>query len=83
MGKTTLSHTLTKVLGLEYSRIQFTSDLSPANRLGINIFDNNEQTFRFHSGPIFNQLILADVINRASPKLKVRRLKLWKKDKSV
>lgn len=68
MGKTTLSHTLAKVLGLAYSRIQFTSDLLPADMLGINIFDNNEQSFRFHSGPIFNQLILADEINRASPK---------------
>ena len=68
MGKTTLSHTLAQVLGLEYSRIQFTSDLLPADMLGINIFDNNEQTFRFHPGPIFNQLVLADEINRASPK---------------
>lgn len=68
MGKTTLSHTLAKVLGLEYSRIQFTSDLLPADMLGINIFDNNEQSFRFHPGPIFNQLVLADEINRASPK---------------
>lgn len=68
MGKTTLSHTLAKVLGLAYSRIQFTSDLLPADMLGINIFDNNEQSFRFHPGPIFNQLILADEINRASPK---------------
>jgi MoxR-like ATPase len=68
MGKTTLSHTLAKVLGLEYSRIQFTSDLLPADMLGINIFDNNDQTFRFHPGPIFNQLVLADEINRASPK---------------
>ncbi|MFT4938582.1 MAG: MoxR-like ATPase [Paraglaciecola sp.] len=68
MGKTTLSHTLAKVLGLDYSRIQFTSDLLPADMLGINIFDNNEQKFRFHPGPIFSQLVLADEINRASPK---------------
>jgi MoxR-like ATPase len=68
MGKTTLSHTLAKVLGLQYSRVQFTSDLLPADMLGINIFDNNDQTFRFHPGPIFNQLVLADEINRASPK---------------
>lgn len=68
MGKTTLSHTLAKVLGLQYSRVQFTSDLLPADMLGINIFDNNDQSFRFHPGPIFNQLILADEINRASPK---------------
>ncbi|MCF2949697.1 AAA family ATPase [Paraglaciecola aquimarina] len=68
MGKTTLSHTLAKVLGLQYSRIQFTSDLLPADMLGISIFDNKEQNFRFHPGPIFNQLVLADEINRASPK---------------
>ena len=68
MGKTTLSHTLAKVLGLQYSRIQFTSDLLPADMLGINIFDNQAQTFQFHPGPIFSQLVLADEINRASPK---------------
>jgi MoxR-like ATPase len=68
MGKTTLAQTLAKVLGLDYSRIQFTSDLLPADLLGINIFDNNEQNFRFHPGPIFSQLVLADEINRASPK---------------
>lgn len=68
MGKTTLSHTLAKVLGLHYSRIQFTSDLLPADMLGINIFDNQAQNFQFHPGPIFSQLVLADEINRASPK---------------
>lgn len=68
MGKTTLSHALAHVLGLQFSRIQFTSDLLPADMLGINIFDSKEQTFRFHPGPIFSQLVLADEINRASPK---------------
>ncbi|MGJ8681403.1 AAA family ATPase [Paraglaciecola sp.] len=68
MGKTTLSHTLARVLGLNYSRIQFTSDLLPADILGISIFDNKDQSFQFHPGPIFNQLVLADEINRASPK---------------
>ncbi|MGS2719974.1 AAA family ATPase [Paraglaciecola aestuariivivens] len=68
MGKTTLAHALAKVLGLGYARIQFTSDLLPADMLGINIFDNQEQSFHFHPGPIFNQLVLADEINRASPK---------------
>lgn len=68
MGKTTLAHTLAKVLGLHYSRIQFTSDLLPADMLGINIFDNQKQHFQFHPGPIFSQLVLADEINRASPK---------------
>lgn len=68
MGKTTLSHALAQVLGLAFSRVQFTSDLLPADMLGINIFDNAEQTFRFHPGPIFSQVVLADEINRASPK---------------
>lgn len=68
MGKTTLSHALAKVLGLEFSRVQFTSDLLPADILGINIFDNQKQAFSFHPGPIFTQLLLADEINRSSPK---------------
>ena len=68
MGKTTLSQALASVLGLDFSRIQFTSDLLPADMLGVNIFENTSQSFRFHPGPIFNQLVLADEINRASPK---------------
>jgi MoxR-like ATPase len=68
MGKTTLSHALAQVLGLDFSRIQFTSDLLPADITGISIFDNKQQSFRFHPGPIFSQLLLADEINRASPK---------------
>ncbi len=68
MGKTTLSHALAQVFGLDFSRIQFTSDLLPADMLGLNIFDPNEQSFTFHPGPIFSQLVLADEINRASPK---------------
>jgi MoxR-like ATPase len=68
MGKTTLSHSLAKVLGMQYARIQFTSDLLPADMLGISIFDNQQQQFQFHPGPIFSQLVLADEINRASPK---------------
>lgn len=68
MGKTSLSHALAEVLGFDFARIQFTSDLLPADMLGVNIFENATQSFRFHAGPIFNQLILADEINRASPK---------------
>lgn len=68
MGKTTLSHALANALGLEFSRIQFTSDLLPADMLGINIFNSKEQSFNFHPGPIFSQIVLADEINRASPK---------------
>jgi MoxR-like ATPase len=68
VGKTTLSHALAKLLGLEYQRIQFTSDLLPADIIGVSIFDRENSTFRFHPGPIFAQIILADEINRASPK---------------
>lgn len=68
MGKTTLSHALAEVLGLNFSRVQFTSDLLPADVLGLTIFDSNKQSFNFHPGPIFSQVVLADEINRASPK---------------
>jgi MoxR-like ATPase len=68
VGKTTLSHVLASLLGLHYQRIQFTSDLLPADVVGVSIFDRESSTFRFHPGPIFSQVILADEINRASPK---------------
>ena len=68
MGKTTLSHALARVMGLSYTRIQFTSDLLPADVLGVSVFDKNTGSFAFHPGPIFNQLILADEINRTTPK---------------
>ncbi|WP_455205996.1 AAA family ATPase [Kaarinaea lacus] len=68
VGKTTLAHVLASKLGLEYSRIQFTSDLLPADILGVSIFDRNAGAFQFHPGPIFSQLILADEVNRATPK---------------
>ncbi len=68
MGKTSLSHALAEVLGLNFSRVKFTSDLLPADVLGVSIFDNQQQQFCFHQGPIFSQLVLADEINRASPK---------------
>lgn len=68
MGKTTLSHALADAFGMQFSRVQFTSDLLPSDVLGVNIFDTVKQQFSFRPGPIFNQLILADEINRASPK---------------
>ena len=68
VGKTTLSHVLATLLGLHYQRIQFTSDLLPADIIGVSIFERETSTFRFHHGPIFAQVILADEINRASPK---------------
>lgn len=68
VGKTTLAHVLAQTLGLQFQRIQFTSDLLPADILGVSIFDKSEQGFHFHPGPIFAQLILADEVNRATPK---------------
>ena len=68
MGKTTLAHALARVFGLDFSRIQFTSDLLPADILGVSIFDQQSGRFNFHPGPIFRQLILADEINRTTPK---------------
>jgi MoxR-like ATPase len=68
VGKTTLAHTLAAVLGLQFQRIQFTSDLLPADILGVSIYERDNSRFRFHPGPIFSQLILADEVNRASPK---------------
>jgi MoxR-like ATPase len=68
MGKTTLSYALAKALGLGYNRIQFTSDLLPADILGISVYDQTTSRFSFHPGPIFNQIVLADEINRTTPK---------------
>ncbi len=68
MGKTTLAHALARVLGLDDKRIQFTSDMLPADIIGVSIFEPQESRFRFHPGPVFTQLLLADEINRATPK---------------
>src|SRR3979409_438601 len=68
VGKTTLSHALARLLGLAYQRIHFTADLLPADIIGVSIFERESSSFRFHPGPIFAQIILADEINRASPK---------------
>lgn len=68
VGKTTLSHTLAKLLGLNYQRIQFTSDILPADIIGASVFDVKDSQFTFHPGPLFNQMILADEINRSTPK---------------
>lgn len=68
MGKTTFSHALAQLTGMQYRRIQFTSDLLPSDLLGVSIFDGQQKNFVFHRGPIFSQLILADEINRATPK---------------
>ena len=68
VGKTTLAHVLAKSLGLGFQRIQFTSDMLPADILGVSIFERDAGTFKFHPGPIFAQVILADEVNRATPK---------------
>ncbi len=68
IGKTTLSYALAKALGLGFNRIQFTSDLLPADIIGVSIFDQPTGKFSFHPGPIFSQLVLADEINRTTPK---------------
>ena len=68
VGKTTLAHVLARSLGLDYQRIQFTSDLLPADILGVSIYDRAAGGFQVHPGPVFSQLILADEINRATPK---------------
>lgn len=68
VGKTTLALALARVFGLNFHRVQFTSDLLPADILGVSIFDAPTATFRFHPGPVFSEVVLADEINRASPK---------------
>ncbi|HSH41226.1 MAG TPA: AAA family ATPase [Arenicellales bacterium] len=68
VGKTMLAHTLAKVMGLSFSRIQFTSDMLPADVIGVSVFNNREQRFEFHPGPLFSSVVLADEINRATPK---------------
>lgn len=68
VGKTTLSQALARSLGLGFQRIQFTSDLLPADILGNSIFDRNEQRFTFHRGPLFSQVVLIDEVNRATAK---------------
>ena len=69
VGKTTLAHGLAAVLGLGYRRVQFTNDMLPADLLGINVFQPADGQFKFHPGPIFHHFLLADEINRASPKM--------------
>lgn len=68
VGKTTLATALSQSLGLSYQRVQFTSDMLPADLLGVSIFNQDTHEFTFHKGPVFNQIVLGDEINRASPK---------------
>ena len=68
VGKTTMAHALSRTLGLSFHRIQFTSDLLPADILGVSVYDRKSAKFQFHPGPIFSQVVLADEVNRATPK---------------
>jgi len=68
VGKTMLARSLAKLLGLNYHRIQFTSDMLPADIIGVSVYERDDSSFQFHPGPIFSQLILADEVNRATPK---------------
>ncbi|MDP1900953.1 MAG: MoxR family ATPase [Rubrivivax sp.] len=68
VGKTTLAHTLAVCLGLEFRRVQFTADLMPSDLIGVSVFERGKDTFVFHPGPVFAQVLLADEINRAGPK---------------
>ena len=67
-GKTTLAKALARSIGADFKRVQFTPDLLPSDILGVSVFNPKDQTFHFHSGPIFTQILLADEINRASPR---------------
>ena len=68
VGKTTLAHALARSFGLQFSRVQFTADLMPSDLTGVSIYDRGQEAFVFHPGPVFAQVLLADEINRASPK---------------
>jgi MoxR-like ATPase len=68
VGKTTLAHLLARLVGLDFQRIQFTSDLLPADVIGVYVFERDSGTFKFHRGPIFTHVVLADEINRAAPR---------------
>lgn len=68
VGKTTLAHALARTFGLQFARVQFTSDLMPSDLSGVSVYERGKETFVFHPGPIFAQVLLADEINRASPK---------------
>ncbi|MBW3656234.1 MAG: AAA family ATPase, partial [Gemmatimonadetes bacterium] len=68
VGKTTLAHALARAFGLQFSRVQFTADLMPSDLSGVSIYERGKEAFVFHPGPVFAQVLLADEINRASPK---------------
>ncbi|MBX9835349.1 MAG: AAA family ATPase, partial [Burkholderiaceae bacterium] len=68
VGKTTLAHALSHTFGLQFARVQFTADLMPSDLIGLSVYERGKEAFVFHPGPVFAQVLLADEINRASPK---------------
>src|SRR5574343_1516942 len=68
VGKTTLAHALSHTFGLRFARVQFTADLMPSDLVGVSVYERGKESFVFHPGPVFAQVLLADEINRASPK---------------
>ena len=68
VGKTTLAHALARTVGLSFTRVQFTADLMPSDLTGVSVYERGKESFVFHPGPVFAQVLLADEINRASPK---------------
>ena len=80
VGKTTLSHALARSVGLQFRRIQFTSDMLPADIVGNSIFDREQQRFVFHPGPLFSQVVLVDEVNRATPKTQSALLEAMEED---
>ncbi len=68
VGKTTLAHALAAALGLRFARVQFTADLTPSDLIGVSVYERNRESFVFHQGPVFTQVLLADEINRAGPR---------------
>ncbi len=79
-GKTTLAKALARSIGAEFTRVQFTPDLLPSDILGVSVFDQRDQTFNFHEGPIFTNILLADEINRASPRTQSALLEAMAED---
>ena len=83
VGKTKTAHTLAHVLGLDWRRLQFTSDLLPADVVGVSVFDRVTQQFQFRPGPVFTQLLLADEIGATSPRRRARCSRPWRNDRSA
>ena len=82
IGKTTMAQGLARCLGLGFGRVQFTSDLLPGDILGVSVYEQKNNAFRFHPGPVFTQVLLADEINRATPRRKALFWRPWRSCKS-